>query len=451
MAFAFCPRWRPVTTDGAAPVKVAYVMSRFPRLTETFILYEILALRRAGCAVDVYPLMRERNTRVRPDGASVLRKTVQLLSPARDPVVMHDDAVPVAATAHYGPLMSKAVLRTNLRELERAPTAYLGALTTLIRRNLGSLNHLLGGLAIFPRAVSMGAQMRRTGVTHVHAHFANHPAAAAFVIHRLYGLPYSFTGHGADLQVDQRMLREKVSEASFVRAISGDGRRFIAAHANPDAAAKIEVVPCGVDMLAFGGDQAPAGDDAIRILCVATLYEVKGHAYLFEACAQLLSRGRNVTCLLAGDGPDRAALESLAADLGLGDVVTFLGARPRTEIVRLMHEADVLVVPSVPTESGRREGMPVVILEAMAAGLPVVASAISGIPEVVEGDVTGFLVPPRDVTGLATAIERATTDGPERGAIVAAARELVRTRYDFGVVTRRLIDLFAANSSPRAA
>src|SRR3954452_12294917 len=86
------------------PVKVAYVMSRFPRLTETFILYEILALRRAGCAVEVYPLMRERNTRVRPDGASVLRKTVQLLSPARDAIVMHDDAVPVAATAHYGRL-----------------------------------------------------------------------------------------------------------------------------------------------------------------------------------------------------------------------------------------------------------------------------------------------------------------------------------------------------------
>ncbi|MFL5757389.1 MAG: glycosyltransferase [Chloroflexota bacterium] len=440
-----------MTADGAGPVKVAYVMSRFPRLTETFILYEILALRRAGCAVEVYPLMRERNTRVRPDGASVLRKTVQLLSPARDTIVMHDDAVPVAASAHYGPLMSKAVLRANLRELERAPTAYLGALATLIRRNLGSMNHLLGGLAIFPRAVSMGAHMRRTGVTHVHAHFANHPAAAAFVIHRLYGLPYSFTGHGADLQVDQRMLREKVSEASFVRAISSDGRTFIAAHADPGAASKIEVVPCGVDTPAFGGEPAHVRDGAITILCVATMYEVKGHAYLFRACAELLAGGRTVTCLLAGDGPDRAQLEALASELGVSDAVTFLGARPRTEIVRLMHEADVLVVPSVPTESGRREGMPVVILEAMAAGLPVVASAISGIPEVVEDEVTGFLVPPRDPSALAAAIERAAAEGTERQAIVAAARELVRSRYDFDVVTRRLIDLFAANSTRRAA
>ncbi len=436
-----------------APLKVAYVMSRFPRLTETFILYEILALRRAGCAVEVYPLMRERKTRIRPDGASVLRKTVQLLSRADDEVLMHDDAVPVAATAHYGPLMSKAVLRTNLRQLERAPRAYLGALGTLVRRNLGSLNLLLGGLAIFPRAVYMGDRMRRSGVTHVHAHFANHPAAAAFVIHRLYGLPFSFTGHGADLQVDQRMLREKVAEASFVRAISADGRRFIAEHADPEAASKIEVVPCGIDTPVFAGPGVarPAADDTMTILCVATLYEVKGHAYLFEACARLVTQGCRIRCLLAGDGPDRAHLESLVEELGLGRVVTFLGPRPRAEIVALMHQADVLVVPSVPTESGRREGMPVVVMEAMAAGLPVVASAISGIPEVVQDGVTGLLVPPRDPVALAAALERAATDGPERQAMIAAAQDVVRERYDYDVVTRRLIDLFAANAIRRAA
>src|SRR4051794_22574587 len=293
------------TSDGAAasaePLKVAYVMSRFPRLTETFILYEILALRRAGCTVEVYPLMRERTTRIRPDGASVLRKTVQLLSRADDPVLMHDDAVPVVATAHYGPLMSKAVLRANLRQLERAPRAYLGALGTLVRRNLGSLNLLLGGLGIFPRAVYMGAQMRRTGVTHVHAHFANHPAAAAFVIQRLYGLPFSFTGHGADLQVDQRMLREKVAEASFVRAISADGRRLMADHADPGSRDKIVVVPCGIDTASFasGPPAERVRDEVMTILCVATLYEVKGHPVLFDACAQLVERGRLIRCLLA--------------------------------------------------------------------------------------------------------------------------------------------------------
>jgi glycosyltransferase involved in cell wall biosynthesis len=253
------------------------------------------------------------------------------------------------------------------------------------------------------------------------------------------------------MQVDQRMLREKVAEASFVRAISTDGRDFIAQHADPGAASKIEIVPCGIDTAAFGpvspGSPRPA-DKIPNVLCVATLYEVKGHEYLLQACARLVARGRPVACRLVGDGPDRPKLERRIAELGLGTVITLLGPRPRAEVIALMHEADVLVVPSVPTGSGRREGLPVVIMEALAAGLPVVASAISGIPEVVHDGVTGLLVPPRDPDALATAIERATTEGPERRRWIAAGRDLVRDRYDFEVVSERLIGLFRANAAP---
>lgn len=436
-----------------AGVRVGYVMSRFPRLTETFILYEILALKRRGLEVEIHPLLRERKTRVHPDGASVLRKAVDLLSREEREVVMHPDARPLLPQVHYSPLLTWGIAATNLRQLLARPRAYLAALMAIVRHNVGSPNYLLGGLATFPLAISIGAKLRRSGVSHLHAHFANHPAAAAFVINRVYGIPYSFTGHGADLQVDQHMLARKVDAASFVRVISEDGRRFVAAHASPHSATKLVVLPCGIDTGSFDG--MPRADGTGRpatLLCVATMYEVKGHVYLFQACARLVGAGRDLRCLLVGDGPDRSALEQEVADLGLAERITFLGQRVRTEVVQLMHEADVLVVPSIPTSSGRREGLPVVLMEGMAAGLPVVASAISGIPELVDDEVTGLLVPPKDPDALAEAIGRLLDDADLRRRIVTGARRRVREDYDLDVISAKLAALFEEHAAvPRAA
>lgn len=431
--------------EGSTPpgTRIAYVMSRFPRLTETFILYEILALERRGVQVEIYPLLRERKTRVHPDGASVIRKAVDLMSRDERQVVMHPEAQQLTSRVHYSPLLDVGIVATNLRQLLRRPSAYLGALIALVRHNVGSSNYLLGGLATFPLAVSIGAQMQRAGIMHLHAHFANHPTAAAFVIRRIFGIPFSFTGHGADLQVDQHMLRQKIQEASFVRAISEDGRDLLAAHAPPAARTKLTVVPCGIDTGSFDlGLPRDAIGDPATLLCIATLYEVKGHAYLFEACAHLLRHGRMVRCLLVGDGPDRRALEERVERLGLTAHISFLGQRVRTEVVNLMHRADVLVVPSIPTSSGRREGLPVVLMEGMAAGVPVVASDISGIPEIVEHEVTGLLVPPKDPEALATAIDRLLSDPALRRSVVAAGRRRVQERFDLDVVAAKLAAMF---------
>lgn len=428
--------------------RVAYVMSRFPRLTETFILYEILALERRGLDVAVYPLMRERKTRVHPDGASPLAKAVDLMSAESGEVVMHEEARALLPRVHYSGLMSWSIAGAVISALVRRPAAFVATLSSIVIRNLGSLNYLLGGLAIFPKAVYLASEMRRTGITHVHAHFANHPTTAAYVIRRLGGIEYSFTGHGADLQVDQHMLAEKVERAAFVRAIAEDGRAFIARHASAAAADKIVVVPCGVDTDAFAGaERADPAPGPVRVLCVATMYEVKGHRFLFEAIAQLVERGVQVRCRLAGDGPDRAVLEAMVSRLRITEQVEFLGQRTREQVVALMHESDVLVVPSIPTSSGRREGLPVVIIEAMAAGLPVIASEISGIPEIVLDGRTGLLVPPRDPQAIAAAIERLMTDHQLRRQMTDAAGVLARERYDLDVVSERLVALFTSTSA----
>src|SRR3990172_4289692 len=209
-------------------LKAAYIMSRFPKLTETFILYEMLALEQQGVQVELYPLLRARNTATHPEGASVWTKLRERVSRSPGEVVMHPEAKPFVARANFQPFISWPILRAQFHFLFRKPGAYLSTLWTLLRATWGSPNYLLAGLGLFPKTVHLAERMAAEGITHVHAHFANHPAAAAFIIHRLAGIPYSFTAHGADLQVDQHMLREKVAEADFVVTISNYNRDLIA-------------------------------------------------------------------------------------------------------------------------------------------------------------------------------------------------------------------------------
>src|SRR5215831_17552064 len=177
-------------------LKVAYIMSRFPKLTETFILYEMMAIRQQGVQVEVYPLLREREA------------------------LMHPEAVQFVESAHFQPFISFPIVRANLHFLWKKPLVYLKTLWDLLHANWGSFNFFTGVIGVFPKTVLFAYQMRADKVQHVHAHFASHPAAAGFIIHRLVGIPYSFTAHGSDLHRDRHMLREKVAEAAFVAAIS---------------------------------------------------------------------------------------------------------------------------------------------------------------------------------------------------------------------------------------
>lgn len=429
-------------------VVVAYLMSRFPKLTETFVLYEMQAVEQLGVRVEVFPLLRARATGSHPEGRSVVRKIGERLLPARSPVLMHPEAEPYVARAHYAPFLSADIVRSNWRAFRRAPRRYLRTLATLLAENLGSANLLLGGLAIFPKAVHFGEQMRQRGVRHVHAHFANHPAAAAWVIHRIAGIPYSFTGHGADLQVDQHMLCRKIREARAVVTISDYNRAFLTDHCGARALPKIHVIRCGVDLDAFPPkSEEPEAERPVEILCVGTFYEVKGHPHLVEACRLLAERGRAFRCRLIGEGPDRDALERQVHEAGLDETVLFDGPRSRAEVIGAMQRADLLVLPSVPTASGRREGLPVVLIEAMASGLPVIATGISGIPELVRDDVSGLLVPPRDPVAIADAVERLADDASLRARLVQAGRHAVEEEFDLRSNAAQLLQLFGLGAS----
>jgi colanic acid/amylovoran biosynthesis glycosyltransferase len=399
-------------------------MSRFPKLTETFVLFEILSHEDAGLNIEIYPLLRERGA------------------------VMHREAERLVGRAHYLPMLSPAILASQLHHLRHRPRAYARALLDVIRGTWGSMNFFFGGLAVFPKVAHMARLMARDGITHVHCHFANHPTLAGFIIGRLTGIPYSFTAHGSDLHVDRHMLCPKVREAAFVVPISEFNRQVIVDECGE--ATNLVVIHTGVETDHF---RPPAGGrdvDIFRIVCVGTLHEVKGQRYLVEACRRLADDGVPFECRIIGDGPDRDVLAGLIRDSGLEDRVVLDGELDRGRLSERLAAAHVLVAPSVPTAQGKREGIPVVLMEAMSSGLPVVASRLSGIPELVEDGASGLIVPPRDVDGLADAVRRLRDDPALRQRLASEGRRTVERDFDIRRNAARLAALFDGGSA-RAA
>lgn len=403
-------------------LKVAYIMSRFPKLTETFILFEMMMMQKQGIQVEVYPLLRERTE------------------------VMHPEAMQFVQAAHYQPFLSPSILRANLHFLWKKPGVYLKTLWELLRANWGSFGFFTGALGIFPKVVRFAYEMQAAGINHVHAHFASHPAAAGFIIQRLVGIPYSFTAHGSDLHRDRHMLCEKVAEAAFVVAISDYNKELIVSECEGKYRDKVTVIHCGVDTEVFRSrsNKTPheKGENPFLVLCIGTLHEVKGQAYLIEACRKLQESHIDFVCHFVGDGPDRNSLTTLADRAGLLERIHFHGRLTRDDIARLLQDADVLAAPSVPTRDGRREGIPVVLMEAMGSGVPVVASNISGIPELVKDGYTGLLVPPRDVTSLAKALERYYREPGLRSRLGQAGREKVVREFDLNKNAAKLAQHF---------
>lgn len=400
-------------------VHVGYIMSRFPKITETFVLYEMKALEELGARVDVFPLLAH------PDGPR------------------HPEAEEYVERAYYTPFLSPEIAAANWRRLRRDPAAWVKTWLDALRGTWGSPTFFLGALLYYPKCVAFAEWMERLGVEHIHAHFANHPALAAFVVHRLTGIPYSFTAHGSDLHVDRRMLREKVADAVFVVTVSEYNRDLIAEECGEDAREKIAIIHCGADQEVFAEGSSPAtiagNTSTLRIACVASFEEVKGHRYLLEACRLLADRSVDFHCDILGDGPLRDDVENRVLELGLSEAITIHGAVPRPEVERTLARSDVAVLCSYPTAAGKREGIPVALMEGMMSGLPVVASGLSGIPELVDDGRTGFLVPPGDPWKLADRLQRLAARPELRRRMGRAGREKVATEFDLRDGARRLL------------
>lgn len=414
---------KPLTPANRRPMKIAYMMSRFPKISETFILFEILEQERLGNTVEVYPLLRERQP------------------------VAHPEAVKMTERAHFHPFISLPVLFANFYFLLRRPVKYLKTLFEVLGGTLGSTNFFLGAVTYWPKSVRFAYEMQRQGIAHIHAHFCNHPALAALIIHRLTGIPFSFTAHGSDLHKDKRMLDKKVAASAFAVTISNFNKGEMLKACGDGLAEKIHIIRCGIDSEVFLPAEKKNGTAPFRIICVASYEEVKGHKYLVEACGRLRERGIDFVCDLIGDGPVRGQVAKQIADANLQDKVIIHGSRKRQEVADMVRAADVKVLASVPTAEGKREGIPVVIMEAMASGLPVISSQLSGIPELVENGRTGILVAPGDTEALAAALQKLYENPALRYRMGQAGREKVLREFNMKINVAALTDLFAQGAA----
>ncbi len=422
---------------------ICYLTKRFPRVSETFILDEILGLEAAGLPLRLFALADPRERVVQPDVARVA-------SPVR---YLHrgDDRLTRLAD------VARAV-RGHVRIARNHPVRWLRVVGHVLvaRRHRSTFRHLL-------EAGAMAVEVERVGGTHVHAAFAHGPASVAHFVSLLTGVTFSFAAHAKDLYLSSpSILAIKAEAAEFVLVCSesaGDEvRRIVSAHPEPAvraAVTKVVLAPHGVDTERFRPPHrtsATVPSDPVSIVAVGRLVPKKGYPVLIAALEALGAAGADFTCRIVGDGAERGEIETRLSAAGLDGRVTLVGTRTQQEIVEEYRRADVFVQASVVTDDGDRDGIPNAVLEAMATGLPVVASSVAGIPEVVHDGVSGLLVEPGDIGSLAGALARLVGDEGLRRHLGAGARAHVASHLArsacVATVARRFADVLAAPGQP---
>ena len=410
--------------DASQPLRLAQIVSRFPMITETFVLYELEAMEKLGVTVELYSLLREY------------------------PKVVHPEAEKWVRRAHYFPFFSPKILRAHWHYIRRNPGRYFRTVAEVLRGTWGCARCFGAALAFFPKVVRFAYEMEEQAIQHVHGQFAYHAAVAALIVHRLTGIPFSFTARGSDVQSDGHMLKEKVEAADFVISVSEYNKEIILRKCGSGAAEKIHVIHGGVDVDRLSPHNQTATPGPLRILCVARFEEVKGHKSLVEACRVLKEHGLPFECRLIGDGPLVPQIENQIKRADLCDAVFLLGARPYNEVIDEFSRTDVVVLATAPTANGKREGIPNVLKEAMACGLPVVAAASGGIPELVD-ESCGILVRPRDPAAIADALQRLCDQPALRRRMGIAGRRKIVREFNLNLSTAMRAELFFRRADGR--
>lgn len=405
----------PDSPGGALP-HVAYLINQYPKVSHTFIRREILALERRGVTVERIALRGWDAEVVDPQDAAERERTRYVLK---------DGLWPLAG-AVFGALV-------------RTPGPFLSALRTAFAMSRRAMRPLPYHLVYLAHACRIRAWLAGTPVTHLHAHFGTNPAEIALLLKLLGGPGYSFTVHGADEADNARYLHldRKVGGARFVAAISSYTRSQLMRHVPPHDWPKIRVAHCGLDPDFFGQD-SPALPAAHRFLCIGRFSGEKGHLVLLEAFARVAADHPDCRLVLAGDGDLRPIIEDRIRVLGIEGRVRITGWIGSAEVRDEIAAATVLVQPSF------QEGLPVVIMEAMALCRPVISTYVAGIPELVLPGQTGWLVPAGSTGDLAGAMaDSLATPGDALAAMGASGSERVRARHHIDREAAKLATLFA--------
>jgi len=398
--------------------RIAYITVKAPFGTqETFILTEMLALRDKGADILIIP-------RDRPDE------------------LFHKEAEPLLENTISTPWLNMNIAKGFITFICRKPGSFIKILNNIAFKSR-NLKTALKNLIVFPKAIYLSAVLKDASVSHIHAHWASTPSTMAYVISEVTGIPWSFTAHRGDITEDN-ILKKKCASASFVRTIDEGGRRDLSGIINDRTLEeKILTVHMGVEVA--GNVRRPAmPQEVFTILCPANFVPKKGHRYLMECCRILSDKGVRFRCLIAGDGPLEDELKGMAEGLSAGCDVRFLGRLPHERLLGLYAEGEVdaVVLPSIVTEDGVKEGIPVALLEAMSYGIPVISTSTGGIPEVL-GDGSGIMVKEKDADSLAQVIERLIRDPDYCNRLGMRGRKKIEEFFNVSLISERLLELFS--------
>lgn len=407
-------------------LRVAYMVSRFPSVSETFILNEMEWVQKQGVKVYVFSMMRPR------------------------PGPVHEQARKMMDVVHYSPYLSWRVLLANFYFLIRSPFKYLRGLYWAVQTTYTSPGFMAYVLSLFLRSIYFARVMQSLKIDHIHVHFAWTQHIAAIIISQLLGVSNSVTVHAFDLyetqfkhyRRDRKIVLKQLEAGDRIVTISQHNREFIANLCPNIEVDDVALIHLGLDLDKFRPNGHKPNNQTCQLLSVGSLIEKKGHRHLIEACAILAQRGLDFHCTIIGEGPQRPLLEELIADHSLEPYVTLKGALEMDQVLRLYQQSDIFALACVVTPTGDRDGMPTVLLEAMAMEIPVVSTPVTGIPEIVKDGENGFLVLERDVVALADALQTLMEDENLRIRMGRRARQRIVEEFQIQRNTAKLVHIF---------
>ena len=401
--------------------KIAYLLTRFPSFEETFISNEIWWLRHYGYDIAVFSLLNPLDKLVQPQSEELM------------PYVLY-----------CPPLFSWKIISAQINFFFKRAPKYLRALVKTIQCTYREPKTLLGMLIIFPKSVYFAQELEQRGFEHIHAHYVWINGVGAMIISILIGTTFSLHPHAFCLfGRDQTNVRRQLEGAFKIVTESEFHRNYMTAMSKKLHGEDIAVVHCGINIDQFQpADNAHRGNKVIEILCIGRLIEKKGINYLIEACAILSRRNIPFKCSIVGDGSLRDEYQHLIERLDLKDKVFLLGSKKQTETYILYQKSDIFALPCVVLKGGDRDGIPVALMEAMSMKLPVISTAVAGIPELIHNEENGLLVSERDSSALAQALERLINNENLRKEFGEQGRKTVVEGFDVRVTSENMAIVF---------
>ena len=407
---------------------IAYVVKRYPRYSETFIVNEILAHETAELNVHIFALRPPVDTHFQDKIAQVRAPVTYLKKPASGRMLSSlTSLIPNAASYFWAEMQEAAQVIPDI---------------------WSKLGYATGERAsVVYQAIWLAQEIRQRGIAHLHAHFGSVSTSVARLAAHFADVPYSFTAHAKDIfheSVEPEDLRRKLRDAATVVTVSDYNVAYLHQQFGQDAR-NVRRIYNGMNLRELHY-QSPTQRPP-RILSVCRLVEKKGLSVLIDACALLKQWGCEFTCQIVGSGLMEEELRSHITALHLNDWIEIVGPRPQGDVFALMQQAAVFAAPYVIGKDGNRDGLPTTLLEAMALGTPCVATDVTGIPEMIRDGATGLLVAERDVEGLAKALQRLLTQSDLRDTLSTQARTLIETEFDIAQNAATLRSCFQPGSS----